>query len=87
MKKVVCLLMVTTMILALSITAFARWEVCPDCNGRLVEVGSHEKDAGEGVCNHGIASEGYYVVIEMECEDCGHYEDFVEYPAIFPCQH
>ena len=36
MKKFVCLLMVAMMILALGITVYARYELCPDCEVALV---------------------------------------------------
>lgn len=33
MKKFVCLLMAAMLVLAMSVTAFARYEACPECEG------------------------------------------------------
>ena len=37
MKKITALLLVALMLAAMSIAVFARYEVCPECNGRLKE--------------------------------------------------
>lgn len=73
MKKFVCLLMVVTMVLALGITVYARYELCPDCEVALVN-GSWT-EPGQAYCE--TCRDEYDVTEHYRgeiCPDCGEYQ-------------
>ena len=77
MKKFLCLLMVAMLMLALSITAFARWEVCPECNGRMTER-TTEKVVGTTTCpvtgDPDMQDERIKVTTTWSCTSCDYSE-------------
>ena len=70
MKKFTCLLMVAMMVLALGITAYARYEGCPDCETKLVN--DSWTDSDWLYCE--VCDTEYKVTYHYEgevCPDCG----------------
>lgn len=77
MKKFVCLLMVATLALTLSIAVFARYEVCPVCNGRMTEKVT-EKVIGTVTCpisgDPDMQDDEVRVTTTLTCTACGNIE-------------
>lgn len=87
MKKFVCLLMVVTMVLALGITVYARYELCPDCEVALV-YGSWTEPTSRKFCDEC----GKKVAAEYECEgwycsQCGIGQIYDSRELVLSCGH
>lgn len=76
MKKALCMMMVTMLVLALGITVYARYEVCPICEGRMTE-SSYTKsktvpcEITDDPDMKDTIVTTYYV---LKCGDCGYSE-------------
>ena len=80
MKKFVCLLMVAMLMLALSFTAFARWEVCPKCNGSdilRVEGKAGAYGSGNNIIT-GMTIFSAVLVHRYVCCNCGYSEEWID---------
>ncbi len=81
MKKLVCLLMAAMLLAALSVAVFARYEVCPDCCGRMKETTKKIK-VGTARCEvmgeDGMLDYVYDITHTLTCVECGYTESYVE---------
>lgn len=91
MKKFLSVLLLLTLLLSLSVSVFARYEVCPECGGRLDYETKMVYDR-EVLCEvmeeDDIYHSRYKIYDRPYCLDCGYYEstwNFVEY--YIDCPH
>lgn len=88
MKKFVCLLMAAMLVLAMSVTVFARYEVCPECEGRMTEKVT-EKVIGMVTCpvtgDPDMQDEKVKVTTTLRCTSCS-YSESSSYTYI-SCSH
>lgn len=77
MKKITALLLVVLMLAAMSVAVFARYEVCPDCNGRMTSK-TTEKYLKSVTCSKSgdptMQDDVYKVTTVLKCTACGHTE-------------
>ena len=72
MKKLVCLLMVTMLVLAMGVSVYARYELCPDCEVALITTRHHTtSDDIDCPVVKGKHDYWYYTWRVEECPECG----------------
>lgn len=71
MKKFACLLVVAMMVLALGITAYARYELCPECEVALVTETHRTAKSVKCPVVSGKYDYWYYTWSVEECPECG----------------
>lgn len=88
MKKITALLLVVLMLAAMSIAVFARYEVCPECHGRMRESTKTEligyvtcKQSGDSSMQDKV----YREITTLRCSACGYQE--TETATYVECNH
>lgn len=79
MKKFVCLLMVATLALTLSIAVFARYEVCPECNGRMTETVRTYTTYVQCPIDPSMRDKVTAHDYTLKCGDCGYSVTYTDY--------
>ena len=89
MKKITALLLVALMLAAMSVAVFARYEVCPECNGRMTETVKSTylytkpcKVSDDPT----MTDEWYKDTTTLRCTSCGYYETYTGLPCA-DCHH
>ncbi len=87
MRKFICLLTVAMMILALGVTAYARYELCPDCEVALI-YGDWIEPTSRKYCEKCVRR----VSAEFECEGwycplCGVGQIYDSRELVLSCGH
>lgn len=78
MKKFVCLLMVATLALTLSIAVFARYEACPECGGRMVESVRTYTEYVQCPIDPSMQDKVKVTEYIFECSDCDYNENYTD---------
>ena len=89
MKKFTALLLVVLMLAVMSVAVFARYEVCPECNGRLKEtVKSKYHHTEQCIVSDDptMTDKWYQDTTTLSCSSCGYYETYTGEPYA-DCHH
>lgn len=92
MKKFLSVLLLLTLLLSLSVSVFARYEVCPECGGRL-KVETREEPTGRRVLCSVMEPEDqiyhneYKVLERLICRSCAYVESWVLIGYTVDCPH
>lgn len=90
MKKIISLIMVIAMLAAMSVVVWARYELCPDCEVRLVsDTWTGDDDDGE-VKNCKYCGQPYwvtYVYRGLVCPECGEHPYITDVSTTGSCPH
>ena len=88
MKKITALLLVVLMLAAMSIAVFARYEVCPECGGRMTSKTTKEvvdsvtcEKTGDPTMQDDVIE----ATTVLKCTACGHTE--TETDTYTDCHH
>ena len=87
MKKFECFVMVIVLVMTMSISAFARYEGCPDCEARLVTMWWVEEEGFYPCeeCGHEVW--GWYDCSGECCPECGNYQSYFYRDKKLSCGH
>ena len=90
MKKITALLLVVLMLAAMSVAVFARYEVCPECNGRMtsrtksVQVGTATcKVSGDSTMRDKVMQD----YVTLTCTSCTYSETAKDGKEYTVCNH
>ncbi len=89
MKKIISLIMVIAMLAAMSVVVWARYELCPDCEVKLVNSTWTDDNEGEMV-NCEYCKQPYwaaYVYRGLVCPECEVYQYRTRIGTTGSCPH